>query len=334
MVNNYVVLLKHHMYEWNVLCYEFTDNELEIGSFKDLSKLTLIDSEYKSVVVNILVDTATMGSYRIRITGNPYTHGHMHITRLPNQNMSSLSTLQHFIRESLIHDPAKRTALVMGGHGSGWFLLTEQNSVLSIANFASTIQRSSHHFNLICLDACLMSCVETAYELRKCTDYILCYEDYCPWEGIIGPNFMSILNSSVGERTGKVARKLLGDFIQRVANIEDPADITLIKTKHLDNFAEFVRSLPLHHPADTSFCIDPDYWQLQDLTSIVKNSVSPEQFDQYNTLFGKVVRTYQQSEHKHNLNHHGLSMIADIEKDTYDTNKTWKSLHLSLKFLK
>lgn len=320
------------MYEWNVLCYEFTDNELEVGSFKDLSKLTLIDTEYKSVVVNILVDTATMGSYRIRITGDPYIHGHMHITRLPNQNMSSLSTLQHFIRESLAHDPAKRTALVMGGHGSGWFFMTEQNSIMSIADFASTLQRSSHHFNLICLDACLMSCVETAYELRKCTDYILTYEFYCPWSGIIGPNFLSILEHSSNERTGKVARHLLNDFIDRVADIEDPADITLIKTKHLDGFRTFLQSLILKRPVDNSFCIDPDYWYLQDLTSIVKSSVSSESFDQYYKLFTSVVRKYRQSAHKNNPHHFGLSMIADDEKDTYDTKRTWKFLDLSLKF--
>lgn len=47
-------------YEWNILCYSFTNNELEIGSFKDLAKLTSLAHNHQSVIVHMLICTETM----------------------------------------------------------------------------------------------------------------------------------------------------------------------------------------------------------------------------------------------------------------------------------
>ena len=85
------------IYEWNLLFYTFTDNELQEGSFKDLAKLTSLNQKNESVIIHILLDTMNMGSYLIKIKGNPYKKDNIRMTRLERQNMSKEDTLQSFL---------------------------------------------------------------------------------------------------------------------------------------------------------------------------------------------------------------------------------------------
>src|SRR5436189_4961009 len=113
-------------FEWNILCYTFTDNNLEIGSFRDLAKLTSIEHNHKNIIIHMIIDTQTMGTYFIKIHNNPYKDGNISMTRLSNINMSREKTLEHFISKSIDSVNFNRIALILGGHGSGWYLKTEK----------------------------------------------------------------------------------------------------------------------------------------------------------------------------------------------------------------
>jgi len=332
------------MHEWNIMCYTFTDNDLEVGSFKDLAKLTSINTQYHNVIIHMIIDTATMGSYLIKIRGNPYMDNMMTIKRLPNQDMSKCETLCHFIQDSVKDAPANRYALILGGHGSGWLLLTEKDSVLPVAKLADILRQcklpNNKIFDLICFDNCMMSTLESINELRNIAKYVVAYQDYSGWDGIIEPTLIKHFDDPT-KSTLEIAKELAKSVIiktnQKLSdptneNKPDPTDVSVICMQQIPNIVTWItKNVPLKRPLNNQYCVDPTYWHLQDLMSIVKHSYSDIQ--EFTDLFNQVVVFYQQSSNKHNPLHHGLSCIVDPEKDTFDTQHTWKLLSLRLIFV-
>jgi hypothetical protein len=312
--------------------YTFTDNDLEVGSFRDFAKLTELNLPYPNVVVHMLLETKTMGTYRIRIQGDPYVPGNITMQRLQTVDMSRCDTLIQFLHESMT-EPAERNALIMGGHGSGWLLITEGASILPIATLRECLVKAQVHLNLLCLDNCLMANISTAYELRDVTDVIVAYEDYAGWDGIIEPPMLEHFNEST---TPQVAIELAKSLLTIInAKNVDPTDVSVIVTQPLTDFGPFLLSLgPLKRPTTTIDCIDPTYWQLQDLWSIVQTTLAsrPSDWTKFTQLFAQTVIFYQQTRNKHKPQHHGLSCIVDPNKDTFDKQHSWKLLQLQLSY--
>lgn len=320
---------------WNVMFYTFTDNELEVGSFRDLAKLTALNLPYPNVVVHILVETRTMGTYRIRFQGDPYADGSITMQRLPTVDMSRCDTLVQFLINSSA-EPADRHALIMGGHGSGWLLITEgSNNILPIARLRECIEQSNVHLDLLCLDNCLMSNISTAYELRNITDVIVAYENYAGWDGIIEQSMLQHFNDATlsTQQVGILLSQAIMDTIN--GKKVDPADVSVIVSAPLAAFGDFLRSIcPLHRPTNKADCIDPTYWQLQDLWSIAETTLASKQEDwqKFKDQFAQIIVFYKQSWNNHNARNHGLSCIVDAEKDTFDKQHSWKLLQLQLTY--
>ncbi len=316
--------------DWNLIFYTFTDNELEVGSFKDLAKLTSIRHNYNNVTINILLDTNTMGSYRIKLSGNPYKCDAIRMTRLSHLNMSKMETLTSFLKESVSMVAAKHVVLILGGHGAGWYLLTEKASIMSMRCLANAISASGIHLNLLCFDVCLLANLESLYTLRHVTDFIIAYEDYAGWNGIIEPQTLEIFSRHRDPLT--VAIGLAENLIATLTVNDDQTDVSVLSAVDVDSLVKFIKGCVLRKPTDGSACIDPNYWQLQDLFEVVKESLSGEEFKTFEELFKRVVLFYKQSKNKNNPKHHGLSCIVDPDKDIYDTSQAWKQLDLLLSF--
>ena len=317
------------MYEWNILFYTFTDNELEIGSFKDLAKLTSLDHDNSSIVVSGLVDTASLGTYLYRIAGSAYQLDNIRMTRLPSVNMSCESTLIHFLRHSTA-TAAKRTALILGGHGSGWFLRTEKDSALAPRTLAYCIESAGLYLDLLCFDNCLMANLETMYEVHSVARYVTAYEDYAGWKGIVEPCMLEIFTHDEYS-TKEIAIRLSQNLLQAQGPEDDPTDVAVLNLAGLDSLVDTVKDLPLTKPINSSFCIDPDYWYLQDFYSIAQHS-NLANWDSFVAAFNEVVVWYRQSNKKNNPNHHGMSCIVDIENVTEDPDETWRLLELRLRY--
>jgi Clostripain family len=305
------------MYDWNILLYTFTDNDLEVGSFKDIAKLTALNNTYPNVVVNMLLDTATMGSYRIRLSGNPYNHGDMHIRRVSNQNMSDPSTLRRFIESALRHDPARKICLILGGHGSGWYLFTEKNSILPITLLNKTLCEAKIHLDILCLDNCLMSCLETANELAPSVDYIVAFQNYCPWDGIIGPKLLT--EFAQRNDTLSILTALQDDFILRAKDEE--ADCSILITKEAKRLARLLKDKVIPF-ADVR--VDKEYPHLLDLYSLASSIPGFAQ------QFSRTVYRYVQASAKPRPDLHGLSCIYRPEIDESDPYQGWKGLRCGL----
>ena len=80
----------------------------------------------------------------------------------------------------------RRYGLIMGCHGSGWLTVenwnraprrviggTESKDQMDIADFAEGIARAGTKMEFICFDDCYMAGIETAYELRNVTTWLV-----------------------------------------------------------------------------------------------------------------------------------------------------------------
>lgn len=329
--------------EWNLLFYTFTDNELETGSFADLAKLTALDIAVPldssgtagsrffkagfSAFISILLDTSTLGSYHITINGDPYQEGNMIMTRVPNQNMSKVETLETFVRSSLKGRESKRIALILGGHGAGWFLQTERDSILPVPQFAETIERCGLVLDLLCFDNCMMSNLETMYAIRRIAKTVIAYEDYAGLNGFIQPLTVAYFNEC-HFNTERIAISIAKNLMATLTEKDIPTDVSVIDIKHIEKLFEFLNMHKLKRPDHKNYCIDQSYWHLQDLYSVCEASFDSEDFIQFKELFNAVVLYYHQSINKSNPYHHGLSCMIDMERDTYDINKAWKLMPL------
>ncbi len=129
-----------------------------------------------------------------------------------------------------------------------------------------------------------------------------------------------------------VAIGLAENLIATLTVNDDPTDVSVLSAVDVDSLVKFIKGCVLRKPTDGTACIDPNYWQLQDLFEVVKESLSGEEFKMFEELFKRVVLFYKQSKNKNNPKHHGLSCIVDPDKDIYDTSQAWKQLDLLLSF--
>jgi hypothetical protein len=114
-----------------------------------------------------------------------------------NMDISIADTLAHYISYAAKVRPARHYILIMSNHGGGYvpqddrpqtleptrgILYDDGHSgqCLSVRAIRTAIERSGVSFNAVYLDACLMNCLETLYELNEVTPYIVSATYYTP----------------------------------------------------------------------------------------------------------------------------------------------------------
>ena len=126
---------------------------------------------------------------------------------------------------------------------------------MNIADMAAAIQQSGLHFTYIFFDACLMQCIEVAYELRDVTDYLIAspisiaaagaYYTHMLERGFFSANPTDIAKTYYEDVTSEELARVYDDF---------GIVISALKTKELDALAAEVRTAL----ADIDFSAYPD----------------------------------------------------------------------------
>lgn len=181
--------------DWTVLYYVDGDNNLEDAAIKDINEMEKVGS---SASLNIVAEVDRISGYdnsngnwtdtrRGEIIYHPNT-GSIGTTlaSIGEKNMGAPATLTDFITWGVANYPANHYALVLWDHGGGtggacWDDTSNDN--LTIAELGQGIAGSGVHFDIVGFDACMMSMLETAYELRSYTDYVVGSEQTEPWDG-------------------------------------------------------------------------------------------------------------------------------------------------------
>lgn len=126
---------------------------------------------------------------------------------------------------------------------------------MNIADMAKAIHDSGLHLTYIFFDACLMQCVEVAYELRNVTNYLIAspisiaaagaYYTHLLERGFFSPNPTDIAKTYYEDVTSNELAQAYDDF---------GIVISAIKTSEMDALAEAVRTAL----ADVDFTTYPD----------------------------------------------------------------------------
>jgi hypothetical protein len=232
-------------YEWSLFLYWFADcvesSNIEMGIWRDLAKLTRAaepnnknddESEQQGnnsakhvkrqsrVHVNILMDLFSSGAYEGEFDNVNQSLQLRPCTKEPNMSSDRLLT-QFLSKESITthHNKQKRRMVVFGGHGAGWLAMSESGSHLSVKKIAAAL-RATGGTDIVCLDACLMGCIETVVEFEGAARFITVCENYCPWNGVISPNL--IREMQVVEGPEKLCTVITSNFIR----MNHPTDMT------------------------------------------------------------------------------------------------------------
>ena len=111
-------------------------------------------------------------------------------------NMSSVSTLRNFVKESMDRFPAEHTQLIIGDHGLGVVGVIwdkhQGNKQMRIPEMASAL--GNYRLDVISFDACLMAQVEVLYQLRNQAAYFTVSELEKPGPGDAYPRFLEDLS--------------------------------------------------------------------------------------------------------------------------------------------
>lgn len=222
---------------WTIMVYMCGDNNLETFAVSDLAEMELYGGA-EGVNMVVLMDTFELidGTHWY-VVDSTDTHYDMetgdHVcdcalieeseTCLEETNMGDGAVLTDFIVKAVDYAPADKYMLVLWDHGGGWRGVCWDDSTtlpdstwfdrLTAHEFAEAIKAAEEqadiHLDILGFDACLMSMIEIAYEVRGVADYMVASVTGIPLDGWAYDLFLDdlVLNPGMG------AEELCGHII-------------------------------------------------------------------------------------------------------------------------
>ncbi len=137
--------------------------------------------------VMLLMATNTTHYTLSEITFNGTTCQQEQLKTYANENFTSTDMIRQMLDDVARYASTPSYSMIIGAHGSGWLPkannkihraigVNSSNSELKIDidQLDSAIVMSGiKHLNYICFDDCYMANIETAYQLKDCTDYLI-----------------------------------------------------------------------------------------------------------------------------------------------------------------
>lgn len=164
------------------------------------------------------------------------------------------ATLGQVMRDVREISPTESHGLIMWSHANGWLpqyyfykspakapasigLEGSEKATMDLDMLAKVLQ--PFHLDYIIFDACLMACVEVAFELRNVCDYILATPTETMGEGFPYYNIMPMIFADTIDYVG-IAKEYEKKYIKPAGR---QGTITLIETKYLDELASVCRQI-------------------------------------------------------------------------------------------
>ena len=201
--------------KWTVMVYMAAGDSSELDSVAvtDLREMEKGANVHTHVVVQINRAWPPLPQ-RYEITPDTATF----VGPAKRKNMASKETLSDFLTWTVTNFPADRYCLVLWGHAFGLGFGRDHNDPLQLRELASALEKfktargNDEKLELLGTNACAMSYVEAAYELRESASYLVASQIAVPFAGW---PYKTIL-SRIGETTpqdGETTPKDLGELI-------------------------------------------------------------------------------------------------------------------------
>ncbi|HPO95215.1 MAG TPA: clostripain-related cysteine peptidase [Elusimicrobiales bacterium] len=207
--------------EWTIMVFLNAKNDLERFGISDMNEMETVGSNDN---LNIVVQmgrikgydssngdwTGVRRYYVTKDTDRSIINSQL-IENMGEVDMGSYKTLIDFAKWAKKNYPAKKYALVIWNHGSGW----EKGFKSSVTKGISYDEQSGNHINtpqlgmamkeigkvdILDFDACLMQMAEVAYEIKDYVTYIVASEETEPGDGDSYDGFLAklVANPTMG----------------------------------------------------------------------------------------------------------------------------------------
>jgi len=335
--------------DWNIYIYiSEEDNTYSSPFFYALQKATQ-NFQYTNLNVFVLHRAANFyGSYKMMI-GPDRT---IIMNRLTTDiDMMDPDTLFSFVKESKEKCDAKHHALFIQCHSNGWFAMQSHKDKRKkpYPELISPFILNNYNFDIIGLNSCYISTLETAYEFRKITKTLIANEMSSPLIPLWGQTFFYAFSKSIDPIY--IGQQICADFITMNNNlpkeIEEKkfkiaTDISLLNLTSIEELLQETIKIDLSKIQKSGYLqsrVNPEgfenrkygmFYLVNDLYTAVESVGMTEKFK---SIFEKVVVSYFQTkmlqEKKWSKYLHGLGYVPCPYKNkeygfTYRTLEVYK----------
>jgi len=167
--------------KWTIMFYDDADFNYAYDPFDDF-RSQIIDNDNVNVIILRDIEYDSASIYQIK--EDTFTI----LKQMGELNMGDQETLSEFVSYSKSNFPAERYILAFYDHGGGWEGLcwdkSHSNDNLEMDEIQTALTENGGVDLLLNTAPCLMGAIESAYELRNCTDIYIGSENYsgfCWW---------------------------------------------------------------------------------------------------------------------------------------------------------
>jgi Clostripain family. len=268
-----------------VLVYMIADNSLTANVTANVDSMMLGFKTAKEIgTLLIYLDDSSKSPvlYKLKKNNNGSVVKEV-IKNYSEQNSVDVSVMKEILSEAYSSYPANSYGLVLWSHGYSWIpspstktvstrwfgqdntttTQGDSNNFMNIPDLAEAL-KSAPHLDFLMFDACFMSGVEVAYELKDYTDYLIAAPTEVidlgfPYGQIIEPMFSS-------EKDYKEIATRYFNYYNAMSGQYQSATIAMTKCSEMDNLAAATKKIIAAHPTEF-YTIVPSNIQLYDRES-------------------------------------------------------------------
>ena len=247
--------------EWTIMVFVNAKNNLESYGLKDVNEMEMVGSNDG---VNIVAELGRIngysaedgdwkGSRRYLVQKDEDTKKITSpvVMDIPKSDMGDWNYMAEFVKWTQENYPAKKYALVVWNHGSGW----NKDLAAELGKGISYDDETGHHIttpqlrlalektgkmDIFAMDACLMQMIEVAYEIKDNTDYIVASEETEPGDGYTYDTFLGPLAGNPGMDAAELSKVMVDAYTNHYQGIGQGATQSSIKTASLSGFTALV----------------------------------------------------------------------------------------------
>ena len=249
--------------KWTFMVFMAADNNLDAASLKDLAEMAQAGS---TPDVNIIVQLDRAGknpTNRYRITKGSYKNDV--VCTLPETNTGDPAVLTDFLNWAFQSYPAERYFLILWNHGSGWWEEERKKKGIAyddsqgdyldnmeLTNVLNTFQqKTGKKLDILGMDACLMTMVEVAHQLKDNVQFFVGSEIEEPFDGWPYSTVLKYLTTHPAVPTATLAGQIPPLYAKSYANTDDDITQSAINLAKIDLVTSKLNDLAkalLDHP--------------------------------------------------------------------------------------
>lgn len=303
--------------DMTVVVYIAAENSLSRFYHSDLAEMeSVADQIPLDCNFVVYVDSSTLPAiYLLNAQQGKVTY-----RTLNEEDSCNPTTFRKNIRDIVQEFPAEHYGLVMWSHGSGWIPpakapgkvartigidnnknsdSSDYGSEMEIPDMRKELEEVGVHWDYIFFDACFMQCVETAYELRSLTDYIIASPAEIPGWGAPYDKIMDCLTEKDTKWATHLPEKYYEDYKDNAGLV-----ISTVKTSELDSLLQVTkRAFPDFYDRAAEFSSEgiqpycaytmysvwkPEYF---DMGSAMHRMLAPEDYEEWKAQMERTVIT-------------------------------------------